>query len=76
MLNSDILYSACVSNRWCTSATNATYEKILCLPRLGLSTKEIALSIWLVSNDKGETFESIYDKLKVLSRKNGSSKRC
>lgn len=75
MLNSDILYSACVSNRWCTSATNVTYEKILSLPILGLSTKEIALSIWLVSNDKGETFESIYNKLKVLSRKNGSSKR-
>lgn len=68
MLDIHKIYQACNKYQWCTSATNATYDKILKMPSMGFSTKEIAWSIYLVTNS-GETYESILEKLKTLSRK-------
>ena len=67
MLNTDLLYQACNKYNWCTSATTATYDKILKMPN-GFETKDIALAIWLVTND-GQSYESIYFKLKSISRR-------
>lgn len=68
MLTTDKLYVACNKYNWCTSATTATYDKILKMPNR-FETKDIALAIWLVTND-GQSYDSIYSKLKSISRRN------
>lgn len=68
MLNRDKIYKACNQYHWCTHATNLTYDKILQMPRNGFTTREIAWSIYLVS-DKDHTYEDILEKLKTISRK-------
>lgn len=66
MLNIDKLYWACNKYHWCTHATTATYDKILKMPEMGFETKEIAWSVYLVSNAE---YLDILDKLKALSRR-------
>lgn len=66
MLDKNKIYQACNTYHWCTHATTATYDKILKMPKMGFETREIAWSIYLVSNAE---YLDILEKLKSLSRK-------
>lgn len=60
----DRVYSLCVKNRWCTSASNMSYEKMFRLVKEGRSLHDIALAIWLTSSEL-VPFSDIYGQLET-----------
>ena len=68
MLTKSKIYQICNKYDWCTHATNMTYEKILKMSEQGFETREIAWSIYLVTDPKF-SFDFILKELKSLSRK-------
>lgn len=58
------LQSICVLHNWFTCGDNAQYKKLFEMNRKGRTLRELALCIWLCSEDVTE--EDIYSKLLQL----------
>lgn len=65
-IDTDALYSMCVSRGWFTCGSNRQYQKMFDLARSGCNLKELALVIWLCSDDEKFTFEDIYKDLQKM----------
>ena len=59
------LRSLCIRKDWFTCGTNSQYDKMFALNENGANIEDIALAIWLCSDDEQNTYESILNELKA-----------
>lgn len=62
----DTIYELCVRNRWFTAGSTRQYAKLFEINRKGATLEELAMFIWVCSEDEDGSFldrKAIYDKL-------------